>query len=165
MLPTSSSSDVGLGVRENPRATLTALGRWAFFWALFVGIGAVAGTLMMWLAPDTFGMTPLLADMQVLPLAGVFFGSLAWPGAFLLALVAIPNLFTAWLVLRRHPRAPWAALACGLVLLAWIALQLLVVFGPNPISNVYLVFAVAQTLVAVLWLRATAGVRASARAT
>lgn len=134
------------------RPKLPALARWALFWALFIGVGAVGGALMMWIGADVFGMNPLLDLMRIhLPLADVFFTSFTWPGVFLFAIIGLPNLTGAALVLRRHQFAPVAATLCGIILVGWIMLQLFVVFSLNPMSIAYGLFGVAQAVMGWLW--------------
>jgi len=132
---------------------LSGLARWALFWTLFNGIGALSGAAMMWIAPGPMGMTPLLDQMQKLPLAGIFFTSFAWPGVFLLVIIGVPNLAGAVLIGRHHRVAPAWAMACGIILIGWICFQLFIAFGPNPVSDVYLLFGIAQTVLALLWLK------------
>jgi len=134
------------------RPKLTTWARWALFWTLFIGVGAVAGALGIWLIPDTMGIRAMLPSMQGLPFAGFFFSTPVWPGVFLFVLIGLTHLGTAALILRHHRLAPYGALVCGLILLGWIALQF-VIFELNPITTVYGVFAVTQTVMAVLWLR------------
>ncbi|MCL2782590.1 MAG: hypothetical protein FWD80_01235 [Propionibacteriaceae bacterium] len=139
---------------RSARPRLSALGRWALFWTLFIGVGALFGAAMMWIAPAKLGMAPLLDQMQAnLPLADVFFTSFAWPGVFLLVIIGLPNLAGAALVARQHRIAPIWTTACGVVLIAWICLQLFVAFGPNPVSDVYLAFGLAQAVMGILWIR------------
>jgi len=132
---------------------LSGLARWALFWTLFIGIGALAGVGMMWIAPAQLGMTPLLDQMQKLPLAGIFFTGFAWPGVFLLVIIGVPNLIGAMLIRSHHHIAPAWATACGVILIGWICFQLFIAFGPNPVSEIYLLFGIAQLVFAILWLR------------
>jgi len=119
---------------------------------LFNFIGALGGALMMWIAPDTFGMIPLLALIQQnLPLLGQYFHSFAWPGVCLLVLIGLPHLSGAALTMSRSSMAPMQVVSSGLILLAWIVLQLMVVFGPNPMSVGYLVIALIEITIGVLW--------------
>ena len=133
-------------------AKLGTWGRWALFWTLFVGLGALLGWGMMLFAPEFFGMTPLLAEMQGLPFADVFFTSLVWPAFFLLIFNGLTQLTAAGLILARHRLACWAVLGCAVILLGWIGLQF-VIFALNPITTVYGLFALAELVSALLWRR------------
>jgi hypothetical protein len=57
------------------------------------------------------------------------------------------------LVFRRVRRAPAYAFACGIILLAWVVTQF-VILPFNPTSAAYFVFGSAQAIMAGLWWRA-----------
>ncbi len=144
-------------VDANSLIRLTASQKWLLFWFVFVGIGALAGVGMLWFAPVQLGMAPLLDLMQRnLPLANIFFTGFAWPGAFLLLVVALPQLTGGVLVLRHARVAPWWAVGSGLLLVGWTALQILVVFGPNPLSVAYMIFGLLELATGVLVVRTSA---------
>lgn len=99
-------------------------------------------------------MTDLLPQIQQdLPLIGASFHSFLWPGLLLLAIIGVPNLVGATLTMKRSPSAALLAFACGVILMGWTGLQLLVVFGVNPISAIYFVFGLLQAVLGFLWLR------------
>ena len=127
-------------------------GRLALGWALFIGVGALAGTIMMWFIPDVMGMNDMLIDMQVLPFPHIFFQTLFWPGLFLLIVNGLTQFKTAELILRRDPRAPIATILCGAILMAWITIQF-VIFPMNWLSTLYFVFGIIQVLLGWVWLR------------
>jgi len=131
---------------------LLPLAKWSLFWTLFIGIGAVAGALMMWLAPEFFGEA-MLVPLRRLPLGHLIGHSYALPGMALLLAIGAPHLIAAWLIYKRHHAAPVIALTAGVILLAWLALQLFYLFGPNPITNIYTLFALVETAIAAFWLR------------
>lgn len=136
------------------RPKLPGLARWALFWTLFIGIGALWGAIMMWTIADKVGMGPLLDQMRAnLPLADVFFTSFAWPGVFLLVIIGVPNLVGTLLVWRRHHLAPAWCVTCGVVLMAWVLMEMLWAFEPNVLSEIYLVFGLAQAAMALVWAR------------
>ena len=125
------------------RPPLSVLSKCAAGLSLFIGVGAVAGSAMMWLAPEASRMNELLPDLQKLPLADVFFTSLVWPGVFLLLVNGLPQVWAAVLVLQRRRGASHLVVACGLMLLGWIAIQF-VVFPLNWLSSLYGLFAVVE---------------------
>jgi len=131
---------------------LPKLAKWSLFWTIFIGLGAVAGALMMWLMPAWFG-EPMLVPLRRLPLGHLIGTSYALPGLALLCAIGLPHLIAAWLIHKRHLAGPVIALTAGLILLAWLALQLFYLFGPNPITNIYTAFALIETTIAALWLR------------
>ena len=135
---------------------LSAWGRWSLFWTLFIGVGAVAGAMMMWIAPDAFGMAGLLEPMQALPLIHPLLTSFTWPGIFLVLVNDLPQLLAAWLILDRRRLAPVAVLCCGALLLGWIAIQF-IIYPLNPVSSIYLIFGLIEAGTALLWLRGVRG--------
>lgn len=141
-----------IDVTKTSRPRVGGLRGWALFWTLFIGLGAVLGAFMMWLGADTFGMNPMLQYIQRLPLADVLFTTWKWPGVFLLLVNGLPQLGAAILVLLRHEAAPRAVFVAAILLAGWMAVQF-VIFPLNPVSTLYLAFAVAEGAAAVLWLR------------
>ncbi len=139
-------------VIKTPRPRVGGLRGWALFWTLFIGLGAVLGALMMWMGADAFGMNPMLQYIQRLPLSDVLFTTWKWPGVFLLLVNGLPQLGAATLVLLRHPAAPRAVLVAAILLAGWMAVQF-VIFPLNPVSTLYLAFAIAEGAAAVGWLR------------
>ena len=139
---------------RSPSKPLGAWGRIALIWALFIGVGALFGTAMMWFIPDVMGMNDMLQDMQVLPFPNIFFRTLFWPGLFLLIINGITQFITAALIIRRDPRAPFATILCGIILMAWILIQF-AIFPMNWLSTLYFVFGIFQALLGFLWLRQT----------
>ena len=149
-LGTKQPAPVGTTVAET-RQRLPFWGRWSLGWTLFIGVGAVVGAVTMWVAPDLMGIPALLADMQVLPFAGVFFTSSFWPGLFLFVINGVTQIVTAVLILRRNKYAPVATIVCGAILVGWIILQF-VIFPTNPYSICYFFFGLAEVAMAVLWM-------------
>ena len=103
--------------------------------AVYGGIGLLTGTIGM---SDAW-------------LAGTPFGSWLVPGLALLLIVAVPMLVAAGAELRptRHPQAVSAV--AGLLQVAWIALELLLMQRYDPLQP--LVLALAVVLLAVVALR------------
>jgi len=122
------------------------------FWTLFIGIGAIIGALMMWTDPSgkTWGMDPLLSILQEkMPLSDIFFKNFI-PSGFVLLLVNGLTQFTAFTLLVKNNRfAAYVSFACGLILMAWTALEW-ILFGFNFLSNIYFIFGVTEALNAYL---------------
>ena len=145
------STNQVLGSAPLHPAPIPFWGRWSLFWTLFIGIGAVAGTLMFWLVPDRMGMRGLLPFMQVLPFSSILFNSTFWPGMFLLVINGLTQLVSAILIVRRNRFAPIAVAVCGVILMGWITLQF-VIFPANAYSITYFFFGLAEAIMAVLWI-------------
>jgi hypothetical protein len=78
------------------------------------------------------------------------------PGLILFAVLGLGPLVAAALAWRRHPLAPLAALATGIVLLGWLTVEIAIVGYSNdpPLQPVYLVLGIAITVLGRSWLAA-----------
>ena len=122
---------------------------------LFIGIGAVGGALMMWIDPSgaLWGGEPLLEMLRAkMPWPDVFFNDFVPSGFVLLILNGISQLAAAFLLFRKHRFAPYAVLACGIILMLWIVLEWWV-WGFNAICNIYFVLGLLEVVSAVLSLK------------
>ena len=122
---------------------------------LFIGIGAVGGALMMWIDPSgaLWGGEPLLEMLRAkMPWPYVFFNDFVPSGFVLLILNGISQLAAAFLLFRKHRFAPYAVLACGIILMLWIVLEWWV-WGFNAICNIYFVLGLLEVVSAVLSLK------------
>ncbi len=127
------------------------LRRWLIFWELFIGIGAVCGTAMMFTDPSgrMWGMEPMLPLFRKLPFADVLFQDFIIPGIALLCVNGIPNLVAWRMLVRRHRLAPAAGMVCGVLLMAWIGVQFHI-FTFNPMSTAFFIFGALELLTAYL---------------
>ena len=121
---------------------------------LFIAVGAIWGAVMMWIDPSgvSWGGDPMLDLLRAkMPWPEVFFKDFVPSGFALLAVNGITQLIAAWMLFKKHPRAEWAVLACGIILMLWIVLEWWV-WGFNALSNIYFVLGLAE-VVAALRLR------------
>ncbi len=119
---------------------------------LFIAIGAVGGAVMMWVDPTgvSWGGEPMLDLLRAkMPWPNIFFRDFIPSGFALLAVNGVTQFVAAYLLFKKPPMAYWAVLACGIILMLWIALEWWV-WGLNPISNLYFVFGLAEAIVAVI---------------
>ena len=122
---------------------------------LFIGIGAIAGAVMMWIDPTgvTWGGEPLLEMLRAkMPWPDVFFKNFIPSGFVLLGLNGITQFVAAYLLFKNHRLAQKVVLACGIILMLWIALERWV-WGFNAMSNVFFVFGLVEAAVAVMSMR------------
>ncbi|MGM9760654.1 MAG: hypothetical protein ACI30I_11200, partial [Parabacteroides sp.] len=107
-------------------------------WNLFIGIGAVAGSVVFWLDPSgrLMGMADHLVYFQPLPLSDLFFRDFTWPAVALFCVNGLPNLWAALLVVRKKAVAATWNLYLGCVLMGWVSLQFYL-FPPNAISTLF----------------------------
>ena len=125
------------------------------FLTLFIGIGALAGAVMMWIDPTgaSWGGEPLLEMLRAqMPWPDMFFRDFILSGFVLLAVNGLPQFLAAVMLFKKHPLAHWAVLVCGIILMLWIALEWWV-WGFNAMSNVFFVLGLLETILAGISLR------------
>ena len=125
------------------------------FLTLFIGIGAVAGAVMMWIDPTgtTWGGEPLLEMLRAkMPWPDVFFRNFIPSGFVLLAVNGLTQFAAAILLFKKHCLAPHAVLSCGIILMLWIVLEWWA-WGFNAMSNVFFVLGLAEAVVALINLK------------
>ena len=87
-----------------------------------------------------------------MPWPDVFFKDFIPSGFALLAVNGLTQLAAAILLFKKHRFAPYAVLACGIILMLWIVLEWWV-WGFNALSNIYFVLGLVEVVVAVFCLR------------
>ena len=125
------------------------------FLTLFIGIGAVMGAVMMWIDPSgkMWGGEPLLEMLRdKMPWPDIFFKNFIPSGFVLLFLNGFTQFAAAFLLFKKHRLAPYAVLACGIILMLWIVLEWWV-WGFNAMSNIFFVLGLAESVAAVVSLR------------
>ena len=115
------------------------------FWCIFIGIGAVAGAIGMFvdISGKTLGMDEMLPYFQVLPFADVLFQNFLFPGIALLIVNGISNLIAAGLMLMKKKLGIILGGLFGFTLMLWICIQF-VIFPANFMSTTYFIFGLAQ---------------------
>jgi len=121
------------------------------FWCLFIGIGALGGSLMMFVDPmgESTGMNGFMPCFTVLPFADTLFKNLIFPGIALLFCNCLTNAAASVLIIKNNKYGPLTGAICGGVLMAWITIQF-VIFPPNILSIAYFIFGILQLSTAVL---------------
>lgn len=119
------------------------------FWALFIGIGAVAGAVGMLIDPTgrAMGMDAMLPYFQKLPFSEYVFQDLLFSGIALLIVNGITNLTAAALLLAKKKSGIICSGIFGCTLMLWIYIQFYM-FPLNFMSTVYFVFGAFQTATA-----------------
>lgn len=117
------------------------------FWCLFIGIGAVAGSTGMLVAPDgsALGMDGMLPYFQVLPLADLLYQDFIFPGIALLIVNGITNLVASVLILAKKKLGIILGGIFGVTLMLWICIQF-VIFPMNFMSTIYFIFGLLQAV-------------------
>jgi len=129
------------------KITLKRLRSFSIFWSLFIGIGALWGSIMMFTDPlgKFFGMYPLLPGFQKLPFSDIFFQNFIFPSIALLLVNGVTNFISFFLIYRKRPYAALSVLFCGIILMLWITLEF-IIWDFNFLSNIYFVFGLLQAL-------------------
>ena len=117
------------------------------FWTLFIGIGAVLGSVMMFVDPsgETMGMAGMLPYFQKLPFADVLFNDLLFSGVALLIVNGISNLTAATLMFMKKKIGVTLGMVFGITLMLWICIQFYM-FPFNFMSTIYFVFGFCQAV-------------------
>ena len=124
---------------------------------LFVGIGAVAGAVMMWIDPSgvSWGGEPLLIMLHdKMPWPDVFFKNFIPSGFALLFVNGLTQLVAAYLLFKKHRLAPYAVLSCGIILMLWIVLEWWV-WSFNAVCNIYFALGLVEVVAAIISLKAS----------
>lgn len=116
------------------------------FWCLFIGLGAVAGSVGMF--SDTtgkaMGMDAMLPYFQVLPFADILFQDFLFSGFALLIVNGLTNLTAAALILTKRKVGLNLGFIFGITLMLWISIQFYI-FEPNFMDISYFIFGALQT--------------------
>lgn len=121
--------------------------RLLIFWTLFVGIGAVAGAMVMISDPSgkAMGMDSMLPYFQRLPFADILFKDLQFSGIALLIVNGLPNLTATVLLLRNKKSGIVLGGVFGVTLMLWICIQFYM-FPLNFMSTIYFIFGLLQAV-------------------
>lgn len=105
---------------------------------------------MMWADPTgtSWGGEPLLEMLRdKMPMKDIFFNNFIPSGFVLLAVNGLPQIAAALLLFKQHPRALYAVLGCGILLMLWIVLEWWA-WGLNTMSNIFFILGLAEAAIA-----------------
>lgn len=133
--------------KSQPKSRYRIARRWLIFWALFIGLGAVAGSVGMLTDPSgkAMGMDAMLPYFQVLPLAELLYQDYRFPGIALLLVNGLTNLTAAVLLFRNRKSGVLLGGVFGVTLMMWIGIQFYI-FPPNFMSTIYFIFGLCQAV-------------------
>ena len=133
--------------KSQPKSRYRIARRWLIFWALFIGLGAVAGSVGMLTDPSgkAMGMDAMLPYFQVLPLAELLYQDYRFPGIALLLVNGFTNLTAAVLLFRNRKSGVLLGGVFGVTLMMWIGIQFYI-FPPNFMSTIYFIFGLCQAV-------------------
>lgn len=117
------------------------------FWAIFIGIGAVAGSSVMLIDPSggMMGMDAMLPYFQKLPFAEIVFQDFVFSGISLLIVNGISNLTAAALLIANKRIGAVLGGVFGITLMLWICIQFYM-FPLNFMSTAYFIFGFIQAI-------------------
>lgn len=126
----------------------------AIFWCLFIGLGAVWGSIGMFvdISGKFMKMDELLPYFQKLPFADVVFQNFLFPGIALLIVNGVTQLITCYLLLHKKLIGTKCSIGCGIILMLWICIQFYA-FPLNVLSCLYFVFGALETATGILLYR------------
>lgn len=114
----------------------------------FIGVGAVAGGFMLIWDPSGAAM-----GIPVSLLEGSVFLDFFIPGFFLFTVNGLGSLAGAYLTFTRNRWAGPVAAALGLILMAWIVIQVSIFQGYNWMHVLYFALGLLEALLGVLLTR------------
>lgn len=117
------------------------------FFTIFVGIGAFAGAICMFIDPSgkILQMDGLLPYFEVLPFSDVLFNDYVFPGIALIIVNGISNLTAAVLLLKGKKSGIICGMIFGVTLMLWITIQF-VIFPTNALSIIFFITGALQLL-------------------
>ena len=121
------------------------------FWTLFIGTGALWGSLCMLIDPTgkLLRMDGMLPYFQVLPFAETLFHNYVFSGIALLIVNGLTNFTAAFLLFRRKKAGEILGGAFGVTLMLWIVIQF-IIFPFNFLSTAYFICGALQSLTGAL---------------
>lgn len=134
---------------DRTRYPLSRVAKGAIALEVVLSIGALAGGLILMLAPRGE-----ILPLPLSALAGSPFDTYFVPGLILFAVLGFGPLVAARLAWRRHPLAPTAAFIVGAGLLIWVAVEIAIIgySSEPPLQAIYGILGVVILLIAIRWL-------------
>lgn len=117
------------------------------FWCLFIGIGALYGSVCMLIDPTgkLLGMDQLLPYFEVLPFSKILFQNYIFSGFSLLIVNGITNITASILLFKNKKIGIILGCLFGITLMLWITIQF-IIFPSNIMSISYFVFGFIQAI-------------------
>lgn len=117
------------------------------FWTIFIGLGAIFGSLCMLIDPSgkIMGMDAMLPYFQVLPFASILFQNFIFSGIALLIVNGITNILSFILLIMNKKIGMYLGMTFGITLMLWIIIQF-IIFPFNFMSTAYFIFGFLQFL-------------------
>lgn len=133
--------------KNAPHSRFDTARKISIFWTLFVGIGAVAGAVGMFVDPSgrAMGMDAMLPYFKKWPFSDVLFNDFVFSGIALLIVNGITNLTAAALLFVKKKAGAVCSMIFGITLMLWICIQFYM-FPLNFMSTAFFVFGFLQAV-------------------
>ncbi len=117
------------------------------FWCLFIGIGALIGSIGMFIDPTgkLLRMDQMLPYFKVLPFSNILFKNYIFSGIALLIVNGISNLSAVYLLFKNKKLGIILGGLFGFTLMLWTTIQL-IIFPSNFLSTSFFIFGLIQLL-------------------
>lgn len=122
-------------------------------WCLFIGIGALFGSICMFIKPDgrLLHMKNILSYFEVLPFSDVLFKNYIFSGIMLLLVNGITNITAFCLILKNKKIGIILGMIFGITLMLWIFIQF-IILPTNVLSISYFIFGFIEFLTGLITL-------------
>lgn len=117
------------------------------FLCLFVSIGALIGSICMFIDPSgkLLGMSDLLPYFKVLPLSNILFQDYIFSGISLLIVNGISNLIAVYFLIKNKMLGSILGMVFGITLMLWIIIQF-IIFPTNILSISFFIIGTIEFL-------------------
>lgn len=118
------------------------------FWCVFVGIGALFGSICMFIDPTgkLLQMNNLLPYFKVLPFSEVLFQNYIFSGISLLIINGMSNLTAAYLIAKDKRIGIILGTIFGFTLMLWITIQF-IILPTNKLSITFFIIGILQLII------------------
>ena len=117
------------------------------FICLFVGIGALYGSICMFIDPTgkLLGMDTILIYFKVLPFSNILFNNYIFAGISLLIVNGITNLVASYLLIKNNKTGIILGMIFGFTLVLWIIIQF-IILPKNTLSIAFFIIGIIQII-------------------
>lgn len=119
--------------------------KFLIFWCLFVGIGAIFGSICMLIDPSgkLLSMEKLLPYFSVLPFSNILFQNYIFSGVSLLIVNGLTNLIATYFLIKDKKNGSILGEIFGITLMFWIIIQF-VILPKNSMSIIFFIVGFIQ---------------------
>lgn len=119
--------------------------KFLMFWCVFVAVGAIYGSICMFIAPTgkLLGMENLLTYFNVLPLSQILFQNYIFPGIALLIVNGLTNIVATYFLIKDKKIGTILGATFGITLMLWISIQF-VILPKNAMSIIFFIVGFIQ---------------------